>query len=174
MTRDQWNKKRIKLRSKITQELTLKQMKETYDALYYLADLMLKKHKPCRIKQTKEPNGYKRTKFSVVCKNDQSTCCDSCKYRGIDGCLVRCLGCKLFLCNMFVDYEWRCHTDKGEYNKPMYIYSVIFNGISALKTIALMIHWHFAAYYLSKTTVFYKIQELGDYKKRGKQWKKLK
>lgn len=138
-------------------ELTIKQQKKVYDALYYLADLMLEKYRPCQIEQVEPKDGFKRTVFDVICtrgrryvgryanESDRGTCCGGCKYLSIDGCTVRCLGCKLFLC---------------DYILGITKYGTISYGLGALKAFAWSLNEKFVAYYVSKADIFDKKKKI--------------
>ncbi|HOF42321.1 MAG TPA: hypothetical protein PLF30_02480 [Candidatus Moranbacteria bacterium] len=58
---------------------------ELYDALYETADSILKKYDPCKFK-------------SGTCKT-RGNCCEGCKYLSKNGCTVKALSCKLWLCD---------------------------------------------------------------------------
>lgn len=60
-----------------------------YDALYAMADQLIKKHNPCQI--------HKDISGKVHCLRS-SPCCGGCGFLGPDGCTTKCLGCKLSLC----------------------------------------------------------------------------
>lgn len=60
-----------------------------YDALYIMADQLIKKYNPCQI--------HKDAAGEVCCIKDYPYC-DGCKFLGPDGCTTKCLGCKNGLC----------------------------------------------------------------------------
>jgi hypothetical protein len=155
MKHDWWIDIGIKLmkRYNYRKELSLKQTEEVYDALYYLADLMLKKHNPCAIKLLKSKKG-KRTRHSVICIAEGGyTCCRSCHYLGINGCKVKCLACKLFLCSYFTNKK----------------YDIIQGGIGSLRIFRMIMDNFNTGYYRSKKDAFRNIrQKIVDEKKLQK------
>lgn len=64
--------------------MNIKQKTELHDRLYRHADKLIKKHNPCEIKDRK----------CIVGK----CCCDNCDHLTENGCGVKCLRCKLYLC----------------------------------------------------------------------------
>lgn len=135
-----YSRKIKELRFSDRERLTIEQQKEVYDALYYLADLMLEKHNPCNI--IKKEDKTIDPIFSVTCIRDRrhignysSTCCSSCHHLGAKGCTVKALGCKLFLCNFLIS-EKR--------------YSVISYGIKSLRVFAWFTNKRLISYYRTK------------------------
>ena len=69
---------------------------QLYDLIYNTADKLFKQYNPCNI--CKDKHG------TIGCNNlayEQSfyLCCYQCKYKSKKGCRVKCLACKLSLCN---------------------------------------------------------------------------
>ena len=69
-----------------------------YDLIYDKADKLLKQYNPCNI--------YTNTNGVLVCNNanmcsegGEKLCCFQCHYWS-NGCTVKCLGCKVSLCNI--------------------------------------------------------------------------
>lgn len=70
---------------------------EHYDDLYERGSNLLKMHNPCNIRQEGE---------KWVCNNTRGGlewCCGGCKHLGPNGCTVKALSCKLWLCNQVAD-----------------------------------------------------------------------
>jgi hypothetical protein len=65
-----------------------------YDALYIMADQLIKKYNPCQI--------YKDAAGEACCVRNHP-CCSGCKFLGPNGCTTKCLGCKLGLCTAAAD-----------------------------------------------------------------------
>lgn len=133
-------------------ELTVKQQKEAYDALYYLADLMLKKHRPCQIEQVEPKDSKAPTPHNnILClagkeiHMSRGTCCCPCEYLSVNGCTTKALGCKLFLCDYIHSIEK---------------YNIISYGLGALTAYACAINEKFIAYYISKEDVFNKNKKI--------------
>ena len=61
-----------------------------YDKLYKIADFLLKKHNPCKFSNGK-CGGSKSHMF-------KEGCCVGCNYLKEDGCSVKALYCKLWVC----------------------------------------------------------------------------
>ena len=68
---------------------TISDKEALYDRLYVIGDFLLKKHNPCKIKDGGCAGPY-RTSF----------CCDGCYYLTKNGCSVKCLWCKLWMCGI--------------------------------------------------------------------------
>lgn len=66
--------------------------KDLKDILISVADKKLKEHNPCDF-----------VKGSCFRNRKQGRrkpgCCDDCNYLGANGCTIKCLGCKLYLCS---------------------------------------------------------------------------
>jgi hypothetical protein len=137
-----------KLRYLKKKELTVKQQKKVYDALYYLADLMLKKHRPCQIEQVENVSPTPYNIVSCLQRRElnlgEGTCC-SCNYLGMKGCTVKALGCKLFLCDYILGIE---------------AYNIVSYGLGALTAYAWALNEKFVAYYVSKADVFNKNKKI--------------
>lgn len=71
---------------------------EVYDRLCVLADRILSKHSVCATCPVgcaiKLPFG-----LSMTAPNTRSWCCSGCKHLGPNGCTVKALACKLWLCS---------------------------------------------------------------------------
>lgn len=61
-----------------------------YDMMYAMADTLIKAENPCKI--------HTDLKRGVLCARDEPPCCGGCEYLNSNGCTVKCLRCKLFLC----------------------------------------------------------------------------
>jgi hypothetical protein len=60
-----------------------------YDVLYEMADKVLKEHNPCRVENGK----------CLRCqKGGHNFCCDDCQYLKDNGCSVKALYCRVWLC----------------------------------------------------------------------------
>lgn len=64
--------------------MNIKQKIELHDRLYKRADMLIRKHNPCEMKDGQCLRG--------------KPCCDKCNHLTGDGCVINCLMCKLFLC----------------------------------------------------------------------------
>lgn len=64
-----------------------------YDLLYFTADLLIKLRNPCKIHHEKVPSQPDK----ITCVGHEP-CCTSCRYLSDNGCTIKCLGCKLWLC----------------------------------------------------------------------------
>lgn len=62
---------------------------ELYDLLCGLLDCYFTAFDPCRIHIGKDG--------CFTCEG-KTVCCGDCKYLGPDGCTIKCLGCKLYIC----------------------------------------------------------------------------
>ena len=83
------------------EKLDIEKLSALYDRIYDIADRLIKKHNPCNI--------HKRGD-KVICAGKTDPCKTLCCYEcsplcGLssnnyweNGCTVKCLGCKLFLC----------------------------------------------------------------------------
>lgn len=136
----------LKKKNPFRKELSLKQTEEVYDAIYYLADLILKKHNPCLVVPLCNIEEHKRNRHSVSCisRGGGYTCCSSCRYLGINGCKVKCLACKLFLCYYFAN--------KKEYN-------IIQGGLGSLNIFRMIMNNFNTGYYRSKKEAFRNIKQ---------------
>lgn len=75
-----------------------KQLRKLYGLLYHLADRLIQQHNPCR----HDENG--------VCKEDRDLgdgckngCCSGCRHLSPNGCTVKALSCKIWLCRHVAD-----------------------------------------------------------------------
>lgn len=64
-----------------------------YDDLYEKADLINEKYNPCNFKFNQGNSGE-----LVTCHGCPYFCCEGCKHNGQNGCRVKSLSCKLWLC----------------------------------------------------------------------------
>ena len=67
---------------------------QLYDLVYDTADKLFKQYNPCNIHKDKYD--------TVTCSHREQNlylCCFQCKYKSKNGCRVKCLACKLSLCN---------------------------------------------------------------------------
>ena len=62
---------------------------ELYDFLCDMLDDYTNRYNPCDIKVV---DG------KAICMRDLEDCCNECDYLSPNGCTIRCLGCKLFVC----------------------------------------------------------------------------
>lgn len=60
-----------------------------YLTLYDQGNAVLKRYNPCKIENGRCAGGYADTK---------GLCCDTCKHLGPEGCTVKSLECKMWLC----------------------------------------------------------------------------
>ena len=88
------------------QQILIEELSETslrsavYDRIYDIADRLFKKYNPCDI----------HMRDGAICCADKihtqyrpkSLCCTGCKYWTTNGCTVKCLPCKLHICNTFI------------------------------------------------------------------------
>lgn len=99
---------------------------QLYDRLYAIAERILAKHQPCA--RCKSPCAYFSNKSPV-----RSGCCTNCPFLGADGCTIKSLACKLWLCDAAAG-EWPI-------NKKMHLMS---RQLSRLREIAIVHHIHYA------------------------------
>ena len=88
----------------ITVKLDVEKLSVLYDRIYDIADRLFKKYNPCDIR-------IENNKVLCACKlhttyRQKALCCQrtdgiNCKY-WLDGCTVKCLPCKLFVCNYII------------------------------------------------------------------------
>lgn len=117
------------------QQLSTKELSALYDRIYNIADRLFKKHNPCNIHITNgiiHCNGCTNKRINKRNQKDGCfLCCNICKHQSINGCTIKCLPCKLFLCNRLLYSEEhkalmnklkrlkkiaaKCHIDCGEY-----------------------------------------------------------
>lgn len=64
---------------------TREQLEKAYDILFDQADIIVKKHNPCRISHGR-------------CLGNLASCCSGCKYLGPTGCTTKALTCKMWFC----------------------------------------------------------------------------
>ena len=84
-----------KLTSTQPQQLSIIELSALYDRVYDIADRLFKKYNPCNIHTIK--GGICCT--SRKTNNAFGLCCGGCKHISKTGCTVRCLPCKLFICD---------------------------------------------------------------------------
>jgi hypothetical protein len=65
-----------------------------YDFLYTTADFMLKKYPVCNIRKVNGKMCCNSTSFY----NTAHLCCVQCQYKSENGCIIKCLSCKLQFC----------------------------------------------------------------------------
>jgi hypothetical protein len=98
-----------KLTSTRPQQLSTAELSALYDRIYDIADRLFKKHNPCNIHT-------KNNKVFCLCYNEKWNkgkgkkllCCSGCvagygidnpgNYWSDEGCITKCLPCKLYLC----------------------------------------------------------------------------
>jgi len=84
---------------------TMKEWEELYDRVYAVADSLIKRYDPCRVEKVGKgvicaDRGRSYLKFESA---RNVTCCECCVYLGPNGCTVKCISCKLFLCREIAD-----------------------------------------------------------------------
>lgn len=92
-----------KLTSTQPQQLPIEDLSAIYDRIYDIVDMLFKKYNPCNIHTIKKSG-------KVVCNGrhrpTDTLCCYECSpgrgpkepHYWDNGCTIKCLGCKLFLC----------------------------------------------------------------------------
>jgi len=103
-----------------------------YDALYIMADQLIKKHNPCQI--------HKDTLGKAHCLRD-SPCCDGCKFLGPAGCTTKCLGCKLGLCSTAIDANPKLHKALCKMRGIARDYAILNIRISRKEALDHSKHW---------------------------------
>ena len=83
------------LTKKLTEKETRKLLSRAYDRLYAEADALFKEYNPCQIRRTPEGNSC----LGGSHKPSASFCCNGCRYLRKNGCGVKSLSCKLWLCH---------------------------------------------------------------------------
>lgn len=129
-----------------TKSLSTKQLSELYDRIYDIADRLFKKYNPCNI-QVKDDK--------VKCINNHYNCnhlccqywSDCCKHWE-NGCTVKCLACKLFVCG-YILYTY----DKNGKQMRNKKYITFVNRVKWLQRIAIKYHLSNYDYYLTKKEV---------------------
>lgn len=93
---------------------TKKGLSRLYDALYKAGQKLLDQYQPCNITPTEEIKimygGRKRR--LMLCDGHEEPrfcCCGGCRHLGHKGCLVKALGCKLWMCS--VGQKWEKHPE---------------------------------------------------------------
>ena len=84
----------------IKPKLSVVELSALYDRIYDIADRLLKKHNPCKIYTEDKYIFCKYHETGIPLRNKCYLCCSSCEYCSKEGCTVKCLGCKLFLCGL--------------------------------------------------------------------------
>lgn len=78
---------------------TNKELGCLYDGLYLAGQRLLDKYKPCNIRPSgKLDKGGSALMFCTGYNSPWYCCCGGCKYIGKNGCTVKALSCKLWLC----------------------------------------------------------------------------
>lgn len=75
--------------------LSIAESSAIYDRIYDIADRLFKRYNPCSIHIIDGGIGCTSRKTSIA----YGLCCSSCKYISKIGCTVKCLPCKLFVCD---------------------------------------------------------------------------
>ena len=87
----------------VKEQLSTAELSALYDRIYDIADRLIKKHNPCNIRIETRPHHLFPTKLEeeTVCMSYyvNSLCCAGCSHHSKNGCTVKSLGCKLFLCS---------------------------------------------------------------------------
>lgn len=91
----------------------LKALSAKYDRLYDKADAVLKEHNPCQIRR--DEDGIVRCAdvrrkmqlkgYDYMKHQQTQLCCTACPHLGPNGCTVKALSCKLWLCSTLRDQE---------------------------------------------------------------------
>ena len=111
-----------------TKEQDVKDLSVIYDRVYNIADRLFKKYNPCNIHTEGDKvicNGGDKPSNTLCCYE----CSPDCGLRSIhywdNGCTIKCLGCKLFLCPpvirkypLFYERLYRLHTIAYKYSLP--------------------------------------------------------
>ena len=110
----------------ITAELDVEQLSALYDRIYDIADRLFKKYNPCNIHIIE--GGIRCTSRSTNIA--YGLCCSGCKHISKTGCTIKCLPCKLFVCDTLM-----CAYNKGKWirNKK---YKHFVNKFERLRVIA--------------------------------------
>jgi len=77
----------------IEQELKSKDRQALSEKICHQVDEILEKEEPCKFYKNGSCIGY-RMSGDTEFKN----CCKSCRYLGVKGCTIKCMGCKFWLC----------------------------------------------------------------------------
>lgn len=82
------------------EKLDKQQLSDLYDKLYDELDAFLKKHNPCKIRLEKNRVTCVHTrKNGGTWPGTEKLCCEHCTKYWDNGCTVKALGCKVYLCN---------------------------------------------------------------------------
>lgn len=87
----------------VKERLSVDELSALYDRIYDIADRLFKKYNPCNIRMTRADNTYclyhsPRYRRSVTYSDSPNKlCCRGCEH-WLNGCTVKCLRCKLFIC----------------------------------------------------------------------------
>ena len=91
--------------------MTKKKLLAEYSRIYDEADKAFKKYNPCRFKDGKCVRNRMNPYYSK-----KNGCCSNCRKLGLNGCKVKSLGCKLFMCgeigNMKGNKQCKIETNK--------------------------------------------------------------
>lgn len=80
------------IQTTVKEQLSIEELSALYDRIYDIADRLIKKYNPCNI-HTKNGKTICNYKHNVTPK----LCCSGCTVWN-NGCTIKSLGCKLFLC----------------------------------------------------------------------------
>lgn len=96
----------------------LKKLSAKYDELYEKADKILKKYNPCKV----EGKGACATCLSGRHPDGTgiSFCCGGCQHLGKNGCTVKALSCKLWICNIAITEEVQREMNRIRVEVSMY------------------------------------------------------
>lgn len=106
-----------------------------YSEIYVKAQEIIDRHTPCKI--TKHGNG------EVSClsyKEPGHICCIGCEYLGLNGCRVKCLGCKMNLCS-YIKFHTKSPATKeldtlrAKILYPGYLLRIRTNKEDAMRTV---------------------------------------
>ena len=90
---------------------TKSQLSQLFDDIYQEADTILRDHDPCQFNKLFPKTCKRGVNYTYALNNatiedtvktiqDNSFCCDGCEFLGESGCRVKCIACKLWLCEM--------------------------------------------------------------------------
>ncbi len=134
------------LETAVKEKLSTAQLSAIYDRIYDIADRLFKKYNPCSIhtKNNKTRCANKLYKCNYLCCCERSNKCKRWK----NGCTVKCLACKLFVCSHIL-YVY----DKNGIQMINKKYGHFTNKIRQLKRIANRYGFSNMDYFITKKIV---------------------
>ena len=87
-----------KLTSAQPQQLSIRELSALYDRIYDIADRLFKKYNPCKIHMKNKRIFCECHQKGIPLANKCYLCCSNCKYCSKNGCIIKCLACKLHRC----------------------------------------------------------------------------